>query len=144
MGFSEVETVLASGNVLFTGRTLKEATLEKKCEAALLEATGKHFMTVVRSVAALEKLVASDPYAGHRVPKNAKRVVSFLRAAPKPKPKLPVSKDGATIIAMHGHEAISAYVVNHAKGPVFMSLIEKTFGKEVTTRTWDTILKLIR
>jgi len=26
-------------------------------------------------------------------------------------------------------------------GPVFMKLIEMTFGKEVTTRTWDTVKK---
>ena len=33
---------------------------------------------------------------------------------------------------------LSAYVPS-AKGPVFMALIEKTFGKDVTTRTWDTV-----
>jgi hypothetical protein len=27
------------------------------------------------------------------------------------------------------------------KGPVFMTLIEKTFGKNVTTRTWETVAK---
>jgi hypothetical protein len=27
------------------------------------------------------------------------------------------------------------------RGPVFMTLIEKTFGKDVTTRTWDTVAK---
>jgi hypothetical protein len=31
--------------------------------------------------------------------------------------------------------------VRSPKGPVFMTLIEKTFGKEVTTRTWDTVKK---
>ena len=28
-------------------------------------------------------------------------------------------------------------------GAVFMNLIEKTFGKEVTTRTWETIAKCV-
>ena len=28
------------------------------------------------------------------------------------------------------------------RGPVFMSLIETTFGKDVTTRTWDTIRRV--
>jgi len=27
------------------------------------------------------------------------------------------------------------------RGPVFMSLLEKTFGTHITTRTWDTIEK---
>lgn len=30
------------------------------------------------------------------------------------------------------------------RGPVFMTLIEKSFGKEVTTRTWDTVAKVAR
>src|ERR1043165_9240912 len=72
MGFTDVKTVLASGNVLFSGRTMKEATLEKKCEAALLEATGKEFMTVVRSVDHLKKLIAADPYAKLKVSSKAK------------------------------------------------------------------------
>ena len=38
---------------------------------------------------------------------------------------------------------LAAYVPG-AKGPVFMTLIEKTFGKDVTTRTWDTVQKVAR
>ena len=48
--------------------------------------------------------------------------------------------DGARILALDGAEVFSAYVPT-AKGPVFMTLIEKTFGKDVTTRTWDTVAK---
>jgi len=42
-----------------------------------------------------------------------------------------------------GSEIFSAYLPT-PKGPVFMGLIEKTFGKEQTTRTWDTIVKVAR
>jgi hypothetical protein len=31
--------------------------------------------------------------------------------------------------------------VPEAKGPVFMHLLEKTFGKAITTRTWETVTK---
>ena len=48
--------------------------------------------------------------------------------------------DTARILAMSETEAFSAYT-RSTKGPVFMTLIEKTFGKEVTTRTWETITK---
>ena len=44
---------------------------------------------------------------------------------------------------MHGKELFSAYVAT-PKGPVFMTLIERTFGKELTTRTWDTVAKVAR
>jgi hypothetical protein len=35
----------------------------------------------------------------------------------------------------------SAYLP-HPKGPVFMTLIQTTFGEYVTTRTWDTVKRL--
>jgi hypothetical protein len=44
---------------------------------------------------------------------------------------------------MKGREVFSAYVPT-PKGPVFMALIEKTLGKDVTTRTWDTVTKVAR
>ena len=134
MDFHDVTTVLASGNVLFTApRPLTEATLEKRCDAALEKATGRAFMTFVRSVDDLEKMLDADPYAAFRLASDAKRVVTFMREPPRPRPKLPVSKDGARILALHGQEAFRAYVAT-PKGPVFMSLIETTFGQNVTTR----------
>ena len=50
---------------------------------------------------------------------------------------------GARILAMKGHEVFTAYTPS-PRGPVFMTLIERTFGKDVTTRTWDTIAKVVR
>ena len=45
------------------------------------------------------------------------------------------------ILAVEGREDFSAYVPGD-NGPVFMALIEKTFGKDVTTRTWETVRKV--
>jgi hypothetical protein len=33
--------------------------------------------------------------------------------------------------------------VERPKGPVFMTLIEKAFGKDQTTRTWQTLEKVV-
>ena len=56
---------------------------------------------------------------------------------------LPVEQDGARLVALRGRELFSAYLPT-PKGPVFMTLIERTFGKELTTRTWDTVGKVAR
>ena len=50
---------------------------------------------------------------------------------------------GASILAMKDREIFSAYLPT-PKGPVFMGLIQKTFGKDQTTRTWDTVAKVVR
>lgn len=142
-GFSEVKTLLSSGNVLFSARATKEATLERKAEAAMEKELGRSFLTIVRSVDDLRALLASDPYKKLKLPNSAKKVITFLHDEPTAKLKLPISLDDAQILAMHGREVFSAYVPG-PKGPVFMTLIEKTFGKDVTTRTLGTVEKLAK
>jgi uncharacterized protein (DUF1697 family) len=142
-GFTDVKTILGSGNVVFTARKTPEATLERRAEAAMAAQLGRTFPTIVRSVADLQAIVAADPYADFPVSHGAKRVVTFLRAAPRAKLALPVELDGARVLCVRGREVYSDYT-RTPKGPVFMTLIEKTLGKEITTRTWDTVLKLAR
>jgi uncharacterized protein (DUF1697 family) len=139
-GLTHVHTLLASGNVLFSARPAKEATLQRKLEDALERGVHRHFLTFIRPVETLRELIEKDPYKALKVPDGAKRVVTFLQAPPTAKLTLPIEQDGARILAVKGREVFSAYVVT-AKGPVFMALLEKTFGKEITTRTWDTVRK---
>jgi uncharacterized protein (DUF1697 family) len=141
-GFVDVKTVLSSGNVLFSCPAADESELEERVEAAMQRALKRSFMTFVRSVDALRALIAKDPFAKFELPEGSKRVVSFLRVVP-PERVLPPELDGARILASKGREVFTAYVPN-GKSPVFMTLIEKTFGKVVTTRTWDTVQKLTR
>lgn len=139
-GFRAVVTVLSSGNVVFDARAASLAGLEKKAEAAMAKHLGRTFLTIVRPVEKLEQLIAGDPFRAHRVPAAAKRVISFLRATPRPPPPLPLSRDNATIYAVQDREVLSAYPPGD-DGPKLMALIERTFGQEITTRTWDTVAK---
>ncbi len=142
-GFSDVRTILSSGNVVFSARAASEVALQRKAEAAMDRRLGRSFFTIVRSIDALQELLASDPYRPFRLGPKAKRIVTFLRQAPARKIALPVQQDGARILAVRGSEIFSAYLPS-PKGPVFMTLIEKTFGKDQTTRTWDTVAKIAR
>jgi uncharacterized protein (DUF1697 family) len=141
-GFTDVRTVLASGNAVFTARTATPATLERKAEAAMTKELGRTFYTIVRSAEHLRALVESDPFASWRTPQQAKRVVTFLREAHKGKLTLPIELDGAHILAARGGEIYTVYTPS-PRGPVFMTLIEKTFGANLTTRTWDTVRKCV-
>ena len=138
-GFTEVRTLLSSGNVVFSAAG-GERAVQKKAEAAMEQHLDKAFMTFVRSIPDLEAMLEADPYARFKLKPGAKRVVTFLPEAPTAVPKLPIELDDARILAVQGREVFSAYVPGD-KGPVFMTLIEKTFGKDVTTRTWDTVRK---
>jgi len=99
---------------------------------------GRTFYTIVRQVDSLRGLLETDPYAAFALPPNAKRVVSFLREPSSAKLALPIGTDEVRILAVVGREVFTAYVPSE-KGPVFMKLIEKAFGTDVTTRTWETV-----
>jgi uncharacterized protein (DUF1697 family) len=139
-GFSDIKTVLSSGNVVFNARATSQAPLEARAEAAMAKQLGRTFFTIVRSADVLRALIEADPYAAFNLPAGAKRVVTFLRAPHTATLPLPIELDGAQILAVRGREIFSAYVPSPS-GPVFMTLIEKTFGTNVTTRTWDTVKK---
>ena len=144
-GFENVRTVLSSGNVVFDTRARSEESIARKAEDAMQATLGRAFPTIVRSVDHLRTLLASDPYEPFAVDPEAKRVVTFLRREPGEDLDLPVDRDGARILCVRGREAFAAYVrTATAKGPVFMELIEETFGKDVTTRTWDSVAKVAR
>ncbi|NML44231.1 DUF1697 domain-containing protein [Ramlibacter sp. G-1-2-2] len=140
-GFTDVKTVLSSGNVLFTERGTP-ASLKKKAEAAMEAHLGKSFMTFVRPVSELQDLLAEDPFQHFKLPAKAKRIATFLSDAKAPAPKLPIEMQQAQILAVEDGIVFSAYVPQE-NDPAFMRLIEKTFGKEVTTRTWDTMRKVV-
>ena len=139
-GFTDVKTLLSSGNVVFNARAASNAALERRAEAAMAQHLDRTFLTIVRPADALRSLIEADPYAAFALPANAKRVVTFLRRPSETKLALPIEFDAAQVLTMKGSEVFSAYVPG-PRGPVFMTLIEKTFGDGVTTRTWDTVRK---
>jgi uncharacterized protein (DUF1697 family) len=139
-GFTNVKTVLASGNVVFDARQAKDATLERKCEAAMEDSLGNSFMTIVRSARHLQVMLQADPFARFKLAARDKRVVSFLKHPDPEALELPIEFQGARILAMEGGEVFAAYLPQE-NNPAFMKLIEKTFRKEVTTRTWETVKK---
>ncbi|MPN50484.1 hypothetical protein SDC9_198111 [bioreactor metagenome] len=101
---------------------------------------GRSFHTIVRATRDLQTLLAGDPYAAHGIPANAKRVITFMRQPVAPRVGLPLTEDFASVFLIEDRHAFTAYVPSD-NGPVFMKLIERAFGKEVTTRTLETVAK---
>lgn len=139
-GFTEVKTLLSSGNVAFSARSPSIPALQKKAQKAMGVHLDRVFQTIVRPAAHLQALIDADPFAPFALPKHAKPVITFLPRAYEGSIELPVSRDQASILKIDGAEVFSAYVPND-KGPVFMSLLERTFGSGITTRTLDTVRK---
>ena len=139
-GLKDVKTLLSSGNAAFTTTAKSDAAVARIVETALEKHPGRAFPTIVRRSDHLLALLHADPYARFKLPPKAKRIVTFLREPHAAALRLPIESDGARILVMYEGHVFSAYMPN-PRGPVFMALIEKTFGNGVTTRTWDTVRK---
>jgi uncharacterized protein (DUF1697 family) len=137
-GFRDVKTLLSSGNVAFSANPAIVPILEKTAEAAMEKHLGKKFQTIVRPSSFLQLLVERAPFAEFDLPANAKPVITFLRKPHEEQIKLPIEKSQASILKLERTEVFSAYVPNE-QGPAFMVLLERTFGKEITTRTFETV-----
>lgn len=139
-GFTDVRTLLSSGNVVFSARKALPKTLELRAEKAMQSELGRSFATIVRPAEYLQSLIESEPFAEFSLPPEAKPIVTFLRTADAPALQLPIVRDDASILKVSGGEVFCAYVPG-PKGPVFMALLERTFGTGITTRTLETVHK---
>jgi uncharacterized protein (DUF1697 family) len=141
-GFTGVKTIISSGNVAFDASARSGSAIERQIEAALKEQIGRSFLTIIRSRTDLNRLIENDPFDEFELPADAKRMVTFSRNR-NGTCSLPITKDGARILKATNREIFSAYVPN-PRGAVFMQVIESACGKEVTTRTWETVKKCAR
>jgi len=143
-GFGDVATVLSSGNVVFTTSSRSTSEIGAMADKAMAEHVGRTFEITYRTIDELQGLLDGDPFAAFDVPEGSKRVVSFLYEPfyPAVAKTLPVTVEDATIWRAAGTEALVSYLPRPGD-PAFMRLIEKTFGKNVTTRTWDTVTKIV-
>ena len=80
LGYTEVSTYIASGNVLFTTSARSTAKVESAIEAALADALGFEVPTFVRTRADVESVLGLAPFGS--VPDDETHLVTFLRDAP--------------------------------------------------------------
>ena len=91
----------------------------------------------------VRRIVDADHHAQFQPPSAAKQLITFLKRPHELPVSLPLEGEGAAICKLEGVEVYSHYLPND-KGPLFMTMLEKTFGKQITTRTVDTVRKCIK
>ncbi|MCK7469727.1 MAG: DUF1697 domain-containing protein [Desulfomicrobium escambiense] len=145
MGFKNVRTVLASGNVVFEPTGKKTEDLEGAIDRGLAGALGFPVPVLLRSMRELAALVAADPFKGLAPGADTEFYVTFL---PRDRPgvsraKLPAPPTGVRIVGVRQGEVCSAVALSEGSGtPELMAFLEKSLGRDITTRNWQTVTKL--
>jgi uncharacterized protein (DUF1697 family) len=144
MEFTDVRTVIASGNVIFSSSELNVAKITSEIEAGLVAGLGYPVNVMVRTVARLREMIALDPFksvAGE----EGHRYVSFMQSIVREHPDLPydAGNEGFRILAVHGEDVfiLSQKLPDGRHGDPGKYIV-KHFGKVSTMRNWNTVVKI--
>src|SRR5699024_11164326 len=105
--------------------------------------------TIVREHGELRALVDRDPFSGLTHGSGTYLTATFLKDATREPVRLPDQSDPRTRIIGYDEAArVFLTVIDNsepgAATPDFMSWLDKTFGKDITTRTWLTVHRIIK
>jgi uncharacterized protein (DUF1697 family) len=146
LGFEVVRTVLASGNVLFESPETDRYLLEQRIDEGLKNTFGYKMGVILRTLPEIRDLVDSDPFEGITVTLQTRLYVTFLTDGSKGGLKLPYeSPEGdLRILGVSAGVVCSAVTLSAKRGTTdLMRILEKEFGSAVTTRNWNTIIKIL-
>lgn len=123
LGYKNVKPIISSGNVVFETNSNHTALLENRIEEELPKKLGFFRMTIVRSEDDLRMFVATDPFKNIKDERPNYLLATFFKDK---RPEIPTVLD-----------------MNSEKTTQFMIELDKTYKKEITTRTWKTIHRIL-
>jgi uncharacterized protein (DUF1697 family) len=140
MGFSNVSTFIASGNVLFDTAARSAEKLEQRIEAELRAALGFDVATFLRTPAELTAIAATDVF-----PDDAGAIyVAFLKNEPDAERRamLEAMSTDADRLEVRGREAWWLSVGGMGRSSFSGATLEKVLGTPATARNITTVRKL--
>lgn len=123
LGCKDVHAILASGNFVFSSSARSSDQLEARIEGALHQQLGLSCDTIVRRHNEIDALMKADPFNGAEHGKEWYLTVTFLKDRRPP--------------------VYSKLDRTKMDGPEFMADLEKRHGKRITTRTWNTLRRIV-
>jgi uncharacterized protein (DUF1697 family) len=145
IGFSRVETFIASGNVVFETRGRDTTTMEATVQHQLRESLGYDVATFIRSVAQVGEVAGYLPFAAAEleVP-GSSLYVSFLGAIPslEAHQKLLTFRGAEDDFHVHGREVYRLCRKKVSESAFTGAQFERVIGMPATARNITTIRKL--
>jgi uncharacterized protein (DUF1697 family) len=142
LGHTQVKTVLASGNVLFDAESTNIPDLITQLESAIKQKFGLEVPVQIRVLSDIQKIIQDNPFSQLVPDKNTHWYVTFLDQGQTNLPQVPTGA-GFKFLTIKHNALFSTLERNNAKTVDFMSFIDKQYGKKITTRNWNTLLKLV-
>ncbi len=123
LGFKKVKPIISSGNVVFQSDETDEGEIEDNIQKELPKKLGFSRMTIIRSEDDLRKFVSTNPFKNIKDERPNYLLVTFFKDRRK--------------------ELVTVLDMNSEKATHFMAEIDKEYKKQVTTRTWKTVHRIL-
>jgi uncharacterized protein (DUF1697 family) len=144
LGFSNVETFIASGNVIFESKLKGDKTLEDKIEKKLKEILGYEVIVFVRTDAEVAAIAAYKAFKKSELDAARAFNVAFLSGPldASSKKKLMTLKTDIDDFHAHGREIYWLCLKRQSESTFSNNLFEKVVGRRATFRGVNTIRKM--
>jgi uncharacterized protein (DUF1697 family) len=147
LAFANVETFIASGNVIFEANSKDAKAMQRRIENHLRQAVGYEVATFVRTLDELERIAKSRPFSESELNAAGNTLyVGFIadnpgKAAAKKVASLATDVD---YLKVHGSEVYWLCRTNFSDSKISGTLLERTLGTKVTFRNINTIRRLLK
>ena len=141
MGFSNVQTVIASGNVVFDTPQKRVSRIEQAIESGLQDALGFDVTTFVRTGPELADLAQHPLVAGRWLQNGESVFVAFLRDTPAPETmrKLTALEAEGERVIVHRHHVLWLVPGRFSDSTLSGPVLERTLGVPATLRNATTV-----
>lgn len=146
LGFENVETFIASGNVIFDSKSPAKS-LEQKIEKHLEQSLGYEVKTFIRST---KELAAINQYRSfdddERNADGNTLYVGFLAKQPSKEAQKNLESKSSPVDGFHlnDRELYWLYRRNNGESKFYGGLLEKTLGMQATIRNFNTVQRLAK
>jgi uncharacterized protein (DUF1697 family) len=143
MGFTNVQTYIQSGNVLFDTKMMRRQ-IEAHIEAGLRDALGYHVATFVRNEGELADVSHHVPFDESTFAEGDTLYVAFLKAPPAPATQEKLMSLASEIdeIKLYGNHLFWLYRRQSGKSRITLDRLERALGGPATVRNVSTVRKL--
>ncbi len=145
MGFANVETFIASGNVIFEAAEQDKKALERKIEDSLQEALGYEVATFIRTTAELAEFARYKPFKESDLNADGNTLyIAFLAGLPADAAQQKLLSFTTDIDEFHLNGPEVYWLCRKKMGESVFSgaMIEKTLGLPATLRNSTTVKKM--
>lgn len=145
LGFSRVETFIASGNVIFESNLTDTLALESKIEAGLNSRLGFSISVFLRTFNELTAIAACQPFSAEDFARAAAFNVAFLVQSPETAwiKRLNLLQNEIDQFEVIGREVYWLCRVRQSESKFSNAVLEKTLRQPATIRQMTTIQRLI-